>query len=115
MKHGKELLKLVRGWTNAATLINENEEIKVQTAKILEQVFMGFSYEMVYEAIENVHLCDLDDNKMLFELRPTEKGEVSGREVYQSFAKKYHELGYIEDKPLDWKDVSDSRIIQYLN
>ena len=114
-KHEKELLKLIRGWTDAAKLINENQEIKLETAKILEEAFNGFSIDMTYQAIENVHLCDLDDNKMLFGLRSTEKGEVSGKEVYQSFAKRYHELGYLEEAALDWEDVSNHKFIQYIN
>ena len=114
-KNGKALMKLFKGWTNAATFINEDKTAKQEAAKILQQAFVGLSYDLVYLAIENVHLCDLDDNKMIFGLRPTKKGEVSGKEVYQSFTKKYLDLGYLEDKSaMKWEEVSDSRIIQFI-
>ncbi len=104
--HKEELEKLYEGWMIGAAELNSSEVNKEKAAKILENAFTGFSFDMTLQAINNVRLCTHGDNMNFFGLNYDYNG-VKGEELYANMTQEYTNLGYIEETPPIWRSVAN--------
>lgn len=106
-----KLGQLYEGWMKGAAEINSNEANKRKAAKILGENFEVFSEQDAYDAINNVRLVTHGDNLNFFGLDRDYKG-VTGNNLYSRMVEVYTDLGYIEGRAPNWRQISYSGIVQ---
>ncbi len=112
-KNKRQLKKLLKGWFQGVEEINESDEAKQYAAKILsEGLLMPVDY--CYNAINNVHLCDLEDNQIFFGLKTTDDKRQTGKYYYDKYQNKFINLGYEIKEKRNWGNVRGSSIVQSL-
>jgi len=112
-KNRRKLEQLAEGWFKGAAEINSSDEAKQKAAKILEKG-LGMSYDLCYDAINNVRLCTYGDNVNFYNLKGNFTG-VTGEDIYNKMEVKYKKVGYIKDNIPSWRLVGNSSLIAALN
>lgn len=109
-----KLAQLYEGWMKGAAEINANDNNKRKAAKILGENFEVFSEQDAYDAINNVRLVTHGDNLNFFGLNRDYKG-VTGNSLYSRMVDVYSDLGYIEGRAPNWRQISYSGLVQEAN
>jgi len=109
-----KLTQLYEGWMKGAAEINALDANKRKAAKILGENFEGFSEEDAYATINNVRLVTHGDNLNFFGFNNEYKG-VTGNSLYSRMAQVYSDLGDIEGRTPNWRQISFSGLIQDTN
>ncbi len=109
-KNKIKLGQLYEGWMKGAAEINSNDANKRKAAKILGENFEVFSEQDAYDAINNVRLVTHGDNLNFFGLNRDFKG-ITGNNLYSEMVEVYSDLGYIEGRAPNWRQISYSGIV----
>lgn len=105
----QDLTKLVEGWLIGAAEINSSPSAKSQAVSILAEG-LNISPQEALGAVNNVRLTTLGDNQNYYGLTQGFKG-VTGEKMYTTMAKKYREVGYLNENTY-WRTVGNPNIIR---
>jgi len=104
-----KLQKLYEGWMIGAAEINSDPGAKRKASAILAREFTergtALTTEEAGQMIDNVRLTTHGDNKNFFGLNANYKG-VTGNNLYSSMADRYRDLGFIEGRVPNWRQIN---------
>ena len=108
------IAKLYEGWMKGAAEINSDPGSRQKAASILAREFTergtALTDEEAAEMIGNVRLTTHGDNLNFFGLSNSYKG-VTGNELYSEMTNKYSDLGYIEGRIPNWRQIAYPRFV----
>lgn len=111
--HKADLKKLVEGWLRGSAEINSSSDAKHKAAEILA-AGLGPDIDKAFalDAINNVRLTTLGDNKDFFGLNPSYTG-VTGKSIYEKMTTVYGRLN-LASGSLPWSKIADTSFISSL-
>ena len=105
----KKVQQLYEGWMKGAAEINSSKSNARKAAQILGREFTergtALSTDEAAQMIDNVRLVTHGDNKNFFQLNSDYSG-VNGNVLYSSMTNKYSDLGYIEGRVPNWRQIA---------
>ncbi len=108
-KNRDKIAKVYEGWMKGAAEINSNAASRKKAASILAREFTergtALTDAEAGEMIGNVRLTTHGDNLNFFGLANGYKG-VTGNDLYSEMSLKYTDLGYIEGRVPNWRQIS---------
>ena len=107
----EKVQKLISALLYANSLMNTDENAVKQAAKAFAKSY-GTDEAFAIEGSKNIHYVTLGDEANFFGLNSSYTG-IKGDELYSKMARTYEGLGLCK-KPLAWRKVSDSSIIEAL-
>lgn len=110
-EHRDELKKLVAALLSANVEMNTNKLAVEQAAKAFAKSY-GTDEQFAINGSKNIRYVTLEDEANFFGLNSSYVG-VKGDELYSKMARTYENLKLCK-KPLSWRKVSDSSIIESL-
>lgn len=102
--HQKELKALVEGWMIGAAELNTSDAAKKKAAKILA-AGLNQPEDFCYNAINNVRLCNLGDNKRFFGIDPWTG--MNGEKLYDKMTKVYRAINLVKGAVPSFSEVAD--------
>lgn len=113
-----KIRKLYEGWMKGAAEINSDPQARRKAAAILAREFTergtALTDEEAAEMIGNVRLTTHGDNLNFFGLNPDYKG-VTGNDLYSEMTIKYTDLGYIEYRVPNWRNIAFPKLVTSTN
>ncbi len=104
-----KIAKVYEGWMKGAAEINSDANARKKAASILAREFTergtALTDDEAAEMIGNVRLTTHGDNLNFFGLASGYKG-VSGNDLYSEMSIKYTDLGYIEGRVPNWRQIA---------
>lgn len=107
----EKVQKLISALLYANSLMNTDENAVKQAAKAFAKSY-GTDEDFAINGSKNIHYVTLGDEANFFGLNSSYTG-IKGDELYSKMARTYEGLGLCK-KPLAWRKVSDSSIIEAL-
>jgi len=107
------LQKLIEGWMTGAAEINTNQSAKAEAAKILAKG-LNMPEDFCLNAINNVRLCNIGDNKNFFGLNRDYTG-IKGEDLYNTMSEAYAQVGLVKGMTPVWRTVVDASFINNLS
>ena len=109
-----KLKKIYEGWMRGAAEINSDPSARRHAAEILAREFTergtALTTAEADEMIGNVRLTTHGDNKNFFGLNSGYKG-VTGNDLYSSMSIKYQDLGFIEGRVPNWRQIASPSFV----
>lgn len=107
----EKVQKLISALLYANSLMNTDENAVKQAAKAFAKSY-GTDEAFAIDGSKNIHYVTLGDEANFFGLNSSYTG-IKGDELYSKMARTYEGLGLCK-RPLAWRKVSDSSIIEAL-
>jgi len=108
-KNEDKLKKIYEGWMRGSAEINSDPSARRHAAEILAREFTergtALTDAEADEMIGNVRLTTHGDNENFFGLNSGYKG-VTGNDLYSSMSIKYQDLGFIEGRVPNWRQIA---------
>lgn len=109
-----KIAKIYEGWMKGAAEINSSASSRSKAASILAREFTergtALTDAEAAEMIGNVRLTTHGDNLNFFGLNADYRG-VTGNELYTEMSNRYTDLGFIEGRVPNWRQIAYPRFV----